>query len=114
MAKSYLERSLEWGRRDDARRARQRGAQERRAREQAERAASRTRQFPPDNGRVDGQPAYTTQEGDRTRAWWGADHENEVVANDGLNASYLREGGMDIVDDSQDDPYQPHPHQRRW
>ena len=89
-----------------------------RARRSEERSSSRRggqRSFPPNNATVNGQPGYATQSGDRTRAWWGDDKESEVVTNDGLNASYVREDGVDIVDDrlGLDDPYRPREHRRR-
>lgn len=72
----------------------------------------RKREFPPDNATVGGEPGYATQKGDRTQAWWGSDKLSEIVTNDGVNAAYIREGDIDVVDENNDDPYTPKLH--RW
>ncbi len=58
-------------------------------------------------GDVDGEPAKTTESGDRSEALYGGSGKPDgpghghIATNDGVNASYVREPGEDpIVDDN--------------
>ncbi len=58
--------------------------------------------------RVSGSPAQINVQGDRLDAYYnfGPNGQHDHLAsNDGINASYLREGGQVIVDDSLSNPY---------
>jgi len=71
------------------------------------------RNFPADNGTVDGQPAYVKRSGSRTDAYSGPGKLSHVVTNDGENASYVRnDDGEVVVDDQSPDPYNPRPWKR--
>lgn len=67
-------------------------------------------------GFVNGQPANVNQDGNRVEGLWGGiggpdgQGHGHIVSNDGLNASYVREpGGQVIVDDqARFDPYHVH------
>lgn len=64
-------------------------------------------------GQVGGQPAQIKQFGQRIDAIHdfqpGGVHSH-IVSNDGLNADYVREGNMVIVDASKPNPYAPYPY----
>lgn len=77
-------------------------------------------------GSVDGQPARTRQRGSRVDGLWGGTRGNQpgdghghIVSNDGVNADYLRDPGMDhsdyVVnnDDRAVDPYDSRRGKRR-
>ena len=66
-------------------------------------------------GEVDGMPADMKVQGDTTKAVWtdenGIDPNNhrEIVTHDNLNAVYVRDlNEQVVVDDNQEDPYQPY------
>ncbi len=64
-------------------------------------------------GELDGERARVKEEGTRVEAvtTTGKIHDH-VVANDGLNADYVREGTEVIVDNLHPDPYNPKPRGR--
>lgn len=57
-------------------------------------------------GEIDGQPARVKETGTRVEAITktGAEHDH-IVANDGMNADYVRIGGQVIVDNNRPNPY---------
>ena len=57
-------------------------------------------------GELDGQPARVKETGARIEAitTTGAEHDH-IVANDGLNADYVRVGGRAVVDNLRPNPY---------
>jgi hypothetical protein len=63
-------------------------------------------------GNVDGEAAKTNERGNRVEALWGGEGKPDgpdhghIVSNDGINASYLREpGGEVVVNDNLPNPY---------
>lgn len=95
LGRSSFERTLAWGARDKEREYQQRVRRERRDRQRQEQRPARS--FPPDNGTVNGQPAYVQQADPRIVAYYGEGHEGKIVTNDGINASYVRDPNGYVV-----------------
>lgn len=73
--------------------------------------ASKKREFPEFNGKVDGEPANVKIQGNRVEAYWNDDRTSKIVSNDGVNADYLRIDGETIINNGKNivDPYDPPP-----
>ena len=63
-------------------------------------------------GQVDGQPAQIKETGSRIDAIHNYNNEqhDKIISHDGLNAEYVREDNMVIVDRSKPNPYEPYPY----